>query len=478
MRRLLSAGIICFWLVMVGALVWRAWPSPVASTVQMLPDSGGEEWMGVYQQRRKIGYTRESWSADADGSRFSEESLLRLTVSETSQTVRTRMQGHLNADWSLRDVDFELSSGVGHLQASARVTGSEIRLTLRTGADTTEQSLPITEPVYMPARLRASLAGGHLHAGETLQAMIFDPVTLKNDRIRITVDRSEPVPDLAPVRGWRVHEEYRGTQTQAWIDENGVTLREEGPMGLVLVRQTAEQALNEGWSADAALDLIVTTAVPVARLIDNARQRMALRVRLSGINVETVPNDDEQRRDGAILDIQRADIATLPSYALPCADRDRAADLMPTAFLQSDHPRIQALAREILGGERDSARAARLLNDWVYRHLRKVPTVSIPNALQVLDMGAGDCNEHAVLLAALSRAVGLPARVIAGAVYLDGAFFYHAWCELWLGRWVSVDPTFNQLPADATHIKFVVGGPDEQLAMLGIIGRLGLDVLD
>jgi len=463
---------------MVGALVWRAWPASVAPVVQMPPDSGGEEWMGVYQQRSKIGYTRETWSAEGDGLRFSEESLLRLTISETSQTVRTRMHGHLNADWSLRDVDFELSSGVGHLQASARVTGSEIRLTLRTGADTTEQSLPITEPVYMPARLRASLAGGHLHSGETLQAMIFDPVTLKNDRIRITVDGSEPVPDLAPARGWRVHEEYRGTKTQAWIDEKGETLREEGPMGLVLVRQTAQQALNEGWSPGAALDVVASTAVPVARLIENARQRMALRVRLSGIDLEAVPNDDEQRRDDAVLKIQRADIASLPSYALPCADRDRASDLMPTVFLQSDHPRIQARAHEIVGGERDAVRAARLLNDWVYRHLRKVPTVSIPNALQVLEMGAGDCNEHAVLLAALSRAVGLPARVIAGAVYLDGAFFYHAWCELWLGRWVSADPTFNQLPADATHIKFVVGGPEEHVAMLGIIGRLGIDVLD
>jgi transglutaminase-like putative cysteine protease len=119
-----------------------------------------------------------------------------------------------------------------------------------------------------------------------------------------------------------------------------------------------------------------------------------------------------------------------------------------------------------------------VLNDWVYGHLRKVPTVSLPNAVQVLDMGEGDCNEHAVLFAALARAVGLPARVVAGAVYLDGAFFYHAWCEVWLTRWVSVDPTFHQFPADATHIKFVTGGPDEQLAMMEVVGRLGIEVLD
>jgi hypothetical protein len=92
-------------------------------------------------------------------------------------------------------------------------------------------------------------------------------------------------------------------------------------------------------------------------------------------------------------------------------------------------------------------------------------------------MGAGDCNEHAVLFAALARAVGLPTRVVAGAVYLDEAFLYHAWCEVWLGRWVSVDPVLNQLPADATHLKFVVGGPDEHFAMIEIVGRLQVEVL-
>jgi hypothetical protein len=93
-------------------------------------------------------------------------------------------------------------------------------------------------------------------------------------------------------------------------------------------------------------------------------------------------------------------------------------------------------------------------------------------------MGEGDCNEHAVLLAALGRAAGLPTRVVAGTVYLDGAFYYHAWCEVWVGRWVSIDPTFHQFPADATHIKFVVGGPEEHMAMMAIIGRLGIEVLD
>ena len=59
----------------------------------------------------------------------------------------------------------------------------------------------------------------------------------------------------------------------------------------------------------------------------------------------------------------------------------------------------------------------------------------------------------------MARALGLPARVAVGLVYLRGAFYYHAWPEVYvaqsptLGQWLPVDPTLNQFPADATHVR-------------------------
>jgi len=61
---------------------------------------------------------------------------------------------------------------------------------------------------------------------------------------------------------------------------------------------------------------------------------------------------------------------------------------------------------------------------------------------------------------------------------LDGAFYYHAWSEVWLGQWVAVDPTFHQFPADATHVKFVEGGPEQHVALLKVIGQISLEILD
>jgi hypothetical protein len=63
-------------------------------------------------------------------------------------------------------------------------------------------------------------------------------------------------------------------------------------------------------------------------------------------------------------------------------------------------------------------------------------------------------------------------------VYSDDAFLYHAWNEVWTGAdWLSVDPAFDQMPADATHVKLITGGPETHAALMPVIGKLSLDLL-
>src|SRR4030095_16198509 len=162
---------------------------------------------------------------------------------------------------------------------------------------------------------------------------------------------------------------------------------------------------------------------------------------------------------------------------LPVKESRVSSYLQPTPFLQSDHPRIQTLGAHIFNGETDAERAALKLKDWVYKEIAKQPTVSIPNALQVLESKKGDCNEHTVLFNAPPPAAGIPAKTVVGVVYLRGAFFYHAWSEVWLGEWISLDSVLNQFPADVTHVKFLEGEIDRQLDILQLIGNLKIEVL-
>ncbi len=90
----------------------------------------------------------------------------------------------------------------------------------------------------------------------------------------------------------------------------------------------------------------------------------------------------------------------------------------------------------------------------------------------------GDCNEHTILTVALARAAGLPARICAGIVYLNGSFGYHAWPMIWAGEWVAMDPTFSQYIADGTHIILATGDLESQYVVNSAIGRLSIIELE
>jgi transglutaminase-like putative cysteine protease len=159
---------------------------------------------------------------------------------------------------------------------------------------------------------------------------------------------------------------------------------------------------------------------------------------------------------------------------------DLRSNLLADAQTPVNDPTIQAKAKEIVGSEQDVWQRALKIHEFVFRYLVKEPTISMPNALQVLKSGRGDCNEHAALYTALARAAGVPTRTVVGLVYSDhfygdAGFYYHAWVEVNTGSsWVALDPTWNQIPADATHIAFVDGGLDKQLQITSLMGKVKL----
>jgi len=185
--------------------------------------------------------------------------------------------------------------------------------------------------------------------------------------------------------------------------------------------------------------------------------------------------ENEQRKPdgGVVVEIKTPKVPG--SMPLPIAGQD--AFLQPSVSIQCDDPAIKAKAKEALGEPKDAVDAARKLVSWVFTVLEKEPTASFPTALDVLAHMKGDCNEHAVFFAALARAAGIPAKIDAGLVYLDGAFYYHAWNEVFLGQWIPVDATFGEFPASALHLKLTEGELDQQTQILGVVGNIKIKIL-
>jgi len=178
----------------------------------------------------------------------------------------------------------------------------------------------------------------------------------------------------------------------------------------------------------------------------------------------------------AILTITRESLANPPTMTLPVTNKKYVEQLKATHSIEAGHKEIRALATRAAGGEKSALKAAQKLNRFVFGYLRKSLSTNLDSALAIARARAGDCTEHARLMVALCRAVGLPAREVGGVTYVPdlGGFGYHAWVEVWVGRWITADPSWNELPANATHIQ--MGGPND-VQWIGTLGALKLKVL-
>jgi len=285
----------------------------------------------------------------------------------------------------------------------------------------------------------------------------------------------------ATLRAWQVAAKAPAAAFNGWVDEQGRIVQTK-QLGFELRRLPYELAF-ENWRATRGRDAVTDDRDILEMTAIAANKRMTsrvgvLRVRLTGVDLAGFDlNGQRQRLAGDTLIVtSEPDRALVTNFTLPMTGRD-PLNTRPEPLLESRHPRIISLARQISGTERNPRIVAERINRWVHDSLKKQITFGVPNALQVLQARTGDCNEHTQLFVALARAAGLPARIAAGLAYVDGKFFYHAWPEILLDDWVAVDPTFGQFPADAAHLRFVIGGVARQTELLRLMGNLKIDVL-
>jgi hypothetical protein len=224
-----------------------------------------------------------------------------------------------------------------------------------------------------------------------------------------------------------------------------------------------------------------------------------------------VPLTAEELRDGVVLSVSALDggaplrFATTDEQRIAATEKGfelriaplsvaalRGAEAPPTPadsqrndWLQSDAPEIRKLAREGAADARTPREQMQNLERFVRSYIRtKNLSVGYASALEVARKPEGDCTEHAVLLAALGRALGIPTRVANGLAYTDhyaGAehvFVPHAWAQAWIdGHWQSFDAALFGF--DAGHIALSIGDGDPWRFYSGFdtLGRMRIDAV-
>jgi len=501
-RAVIGVLVIAAWLAGLGLLVRREYFQPELDRLAeaALRINPGAVFYGVMQGNQQIGFASSTIDTAESTITVSDYFVADLPVGGKARRATARTNVTLSRALRVRDFDLALETEGPPIRATGRVDGdSTLVLAITSGnAKPDTQRVALSGPILLPTLVPIAVAlGERPKVGKRYVLPIFDPASMSPKNVGIDV-RAESLfvlddssaydsttgrwhgvlPDT--IRAWQVSSETGGGFS-GWIDEQG-RIVETTQLGLDLRRLPYEVAF-ENWRSDAGKlavtsgrDILETTAIAANERMDGRVDSLA--VRLTGVDLTGFDlNGERQRLSHDTLSIAPVNARTLAAvYRLPSMTMRAFTQSEP--LLQSDDPRIKALARTIVGNERDPHIVAEKLNQWVHDSIAARITFGVPSAVQVLRTRAGDCNEHTQLYVALARSLGLPARIAAGLAYVDGKFYYHAWPEVLLRDWVAVDPTFGQFPADAAHLRFVIGGLTRQTELLRLMGSLHIDVLN
>jgi transglutaminase-like putative cysteine protease len=494
-----------------------------------------ERWYVLELGGERAGWLVERWWSEGERRVTESETALRLARGETvleialaGRFVETAA-GDPVSFWSRR------SLGSEPIETTYRFLPGRVEAeTVQAGRARQETVGPPAGEWLTPAQAREAVARHHRtgNASYSLRAIYplegLEPVTVTRTRL----DEAPVTPGA--VSRWR--EELSSAPGVASVGEVGA----EGELlwsrteilGLEATLRRADRAaaLAEGDAAGPEI-LLATLVRPDRPIPEPERTRRAV-YELSMAGEDGAPAPAElpaltglaalpalpeggaqgvERRGDRVrvtVTVPEADVGPGRAARPPPADQDGGSGLGPflaaSTYLDHDAPEVRRLLARLHPEDADLAPApagegaaglARSLTDLVRHHVAfKDLDTGFATASEVARSRSGDCTEHAVLLAALLRAAGIPSRVVTGLVYLEdaaglgeearGAFGYHMWTQALVeGGWLDLDAT---LPwgFDATHIALgasPLAGPEggrEIDALVALVGRLRIRVLD
>jgi len=137
--------------------------------------------------------------------------------------------------------------------------------------------------------------------------------------------------------------------------------------------------------------------------------------------------------------------------------------LAPTLYLKPKNTQISQQARRWTKGAGSRTEAVKMLSKRVFDFLNG--GTLIPETLsgpEVLQCRKGKCSEFSTLFGSLARSLDIPTRIVLGDRMINGRWIGHMWNEVYVGRWITVDATTNEVGNVPALLKFVhadsVGG--------------------
>jgi len=441
----------------------------------------GGEWLGLYLMDKKVGYFFTDLSlvpGRTDQVRSINELVFKATVGTRPSERSHREERIYEAKPNGRLLSFVVvqkgDGGDQRLEGLNTPEGLRV-VRKRPGQPEEARTLPASKEVVEDAD-QARVA---LYRKAKVEGTITDGTDLESYKVTTTVS----APEERMIRGVKVRLGRAETISEKEKVSVLAYVTEQGEMVEVNFGETMK-ARSESEAVAKRLDVVevfALTRIVLPRALPTEVRTVPGRVVVVMTGLPEKFQKQTPRQQYVKLPDGKVEVTLLADFPkqanlknLPLADPEGGANLKATLIVESDNADIVALSRKLVGNEKNAYVAARKIVEWVGKNLVKDYGASADRASDVLRQMKGDCTEHSLLAVALLRAAGIPAKRVDGVVYIVNedkvpAFYWHEWVEAYVGEWTQMDPTFNQVVADATH--FAVG-EEGNAEITPLIGQL------
>ena len=444
-----------------------------------------DDWYGIYMHGTKSGWARV-WTrrvGEGEGSQLLYASDIRIEVKAMGQSVVMTMSERSLFDgappYAFRKATYRqadpqnlqtirVEAGKDGLVATIEEAGTK-RTIERDAIDYTYADFWTPQTWFQQGR----------RVGDVLRTRTFNVSDVETDVDTLTVvGTEETVAGGVPVTLYEVEmaSQRDGEEGTALVDARGRIVRMEFAEMFELRLETQEVAQK----LEVGGDLFQLGTVAIDRPIGDATKVRRLVVEVDGeVSFPSGPRQSVVRDpDTGVVTLRLGAAHGEPLAATPDAV---ARNLEETVEYPIHHPDVRALALEAVGEATDRREQVERLVHFVGEYLEDAV---LPNATTVMGMLSnprGDCSEHALLFTALARSLGIPARQVSGLMYMGDRyrrFGGHAWSEVVLdGHWVPVDPAWEQVEVDATHVT-VARDDDSTKQQMTFLGSVKLKLIE
>ncbi len=446
----------------------------------------GEHWFGLYLNQNKVGYMCQSITIDQDGKlHFTEDGTFKMNMSGVKQDMKISSIRTYAKSGELISIKYEMRDPISTTEFKALLENDQLKLTKTMAGQTTEKLLPPPKETVKDALKFQLWMQQNPEPNSELISFYFEPLYEQELTCISTIENiEEKFFNGAPTKVYKIKTKINiiNLEQTSYVTENGLVLEDIAGEIFTMRLEPKEIAKDVTYSND----VLVSNAAIVDKPIPNPRTRDTLKLIIRGPLKESNLFCDERQQiipnqDHFLFTARRIDPTTIPNITYPIQEEEVKRWCEPSSFVQSDHPDMIKKAKEIVGDTKNAWDAVEKLCNWVKSNMRTTYSAQLTNSLDVLRHMEGDCTEHSLLFVGLTRAIGIPAREVAGLIYVDHpkpGFYFHQWAKVWINKWIDVDPTFGQTTVDVTHIKIGEGDLIDQIKLIPLIGRINISVAE